>query len=154
MTAPSIELRDVAEDDLQTLFEHQSDPVAAEMAAFPSREREPFMTHWKNVLADEGVVKKAVWLDGQLVGSVVSFDRSSVREVGYWLDRAYWGRGIATGALRSFLKFEPRRPLYGRVAVNNPASVRVLEKCGFVLADDGRTRIAEDGVEEFTLRLA
>ena len=39
-------LRDVHEDDLATLFEHQRDPEAARMAAFSPRERDAFMTHW------------------------------------------------------------------------------------------------------------
>jgi RimJ/RimL family protein N-acetyltransferase len=53
------------------------------------------------------------------------------REVGYWVGRDFWGRGLATKALKIFLEIEETRPLYGVVAVHNIASQRVLEKCGF-----------------------
>ena len=39
---PGVEIRPVQLDDLETLYEHQADPIAAEMAAFPSRDRDVF----------------------------------------------------------------------------------------------------------------
>jgi len=54
-----------------------------------------------------------------------------VREVGYWLGKAYWGKGIATHALELFLEIETTRPLYAAAVKNNTGSIRVLEKCGF-----------------------
>jgi RimJ/RimL family protein N-acetyltransferase len=65
-------------------------------------------------------------------GGVVGFESDGVPEVTYWLGEAYWGRGLATRALRSFLQVDVRRPLYARAAKTSVASVRVLEKCGFV----------------------
>jgi RimJ/RimL family protein N-acetyltransferase len=62
---------------------------------------------------------------------VVSWTQDGVREVGYWIGKAYWGKGIATAALAEFLAVEPTRPLYAHVARHNLGSVRVLEKCGF-----------------------
>jgi RimJ/RimL family protein N-acetyltransferase len=56
------------------------------------------------------------------------------REVGYWIDRAFWGRGVATEALSAFLCLEHIRPLYAGVAKHNVASIRVLQKCGFTLS--------------------
>lgn len=55
-------------------------------------------------------------------------------------------RGIATEAISSFLLLEQTRPLYGSVAKHNAASIRVLQKCGFVSDDpssenDGATHI-------------
>ena len=56
------------------------------------------------------------------------------------------GRGIATEALSAFLLLESTRPLYAGVAKHNAASIRVLQKCGFVVddapsEDDGPTHI-------------
>jgi hypothetical protein len=51
-------LRDVTEGDLPILFEHQLDPDANEMAAFPARDRNDFLTHWAKILADETVIKR------------------------------------------------------------------------------------------------
>src|SRR5215218_9325330 len=50
------------------------------------------------------------------------------REVTYWIGRSYWGKGIATDALTAFLAVERSRPLHARVASDNVASRRVLEK--------------------------
>jgi RimJ/RimL family protein N-acetyltransferase len=48
--------------------------------------------------------------------------------VTYWIGRSYWGKGIATDALTAFLAVDRSRPLQARVASDNVASRRVLEK--------------------------
>jgi RimJ/RimL family protein N-acetyltransferase len=53
--------------------------------------------------------------------------------VGYWIDRAFWGRGITSRALRLLLEEVSRRPLVATTAISNGASLRVLQKCGFVV---------------------
>ena len=54
--------------------------------------------------------------------------------VGYWIGKAYWGRGIASAALRLFLDdVERHRPLLATVVEHNAGSRRVLEKAGFQL---------------------
>ena len=140
MEGAEIELRDVTEEDLPVLFEHQHDPEAARMADFPSRDLDTFMAHWAGILTDESVVKKAVLVGGRLAGNVVCFDHGDRREVGYWVGREFWGRGVGTAALTAFLRQVGERPLYAHVAKRNRASVRVLEKSGFTLVgeeDDG-----------------
>ena len=52
-------------------------------------------------------------------------------EITYWLDRPFWGHGIATEALKLFLTVVPTRPLHARVASDNTGSRRVLAKAGF-----------------------
>ncbi|MBP8242640.1 MAG: GNAT family N-acetyltransferase, partial [Thermoflexales bacterium] len=59
---------------------------------------------------------------------------SGQREVGYWLGREFWGKGIATRALEAFLAIDTTRPLHAFVVHHNLGSIRVLEKCGFVRA--------------------
>jgi len=124
-------LRDVTEDDLPVFFEYQLDPDATRMAAFPARDRKDFMAHWTRILADETVIKKTILFEGNVAGNVVSFVHSGEREVGYWIGKEYWGKGLATGALSVFLNHVRMRPLYAHVARHNVASIRVLEKCGF-----------------------
>jgi RimJ/RimL family protein N-acetyltransferase len=131
-----VRLRDVTEADLPLFFEHQRDPVATQMAAFPARERAPFMAHWASILADPALAKQTILVDGQPAGNIVSWEQDGQREVGYWLGRAYWGRGIATQALAAFLDQVTPRPLYAYVAKHNIGSRRVLEKCGFILTGE------------------
>jgi RimJ/RimL family protein N-acetyltransferase len=126
-----IALRDVIEGDLAALFEHQADPEATRMAAFPARGWDAFMAHWAAILRDPTVVAKAILVDGRLAGNVVCFVQSGRRLVGYWIGRSDWGRGVATAALAALLREVGERPLFAYVVTHNAASIRVLEKCGF-----------------------
>lgn len=145
-------LRDVTQDDLPIFFEHQRDPEATQMAGFPSREREAFMAHWAKVLANPDNDTQAILFDGVVAGNIVSFTQDGEREVGYWLGREFWGKGIATRALTAFLEQIMTRPqhapqhapLHAHVVKHNIGSRRVLEKCGFVLERETE--------EEFVLR--
>lgn len=130
-----IQLRDVEADDLPLFFQHQRDPIAVAMVAFHSRDRDAFDKHWAKLLADDSLLKKTVIVDGEVAGHIGSWTVEGKREVGYWLDRAFWGRGVATEALSAFLCLEPIRPLHAGVAKHNVGSIRVLQKCGFKLSD-------------------
>jgi RimJ/RimL family protein N-acetyltransferase len=146
-------LRDVTEDDLAIFFEHQREPEGVRMAAFPSRDREAFFKHGREiVLGNPRNQKKTIVADGEVVGNVVAWDQDGKRLVGYWIGRAHWGKGIATAAVAELVaRFETARPLYAYVAVQNVGSIRVLEKCGFRREGEGVT--GEDGVKEILLRL-
>lgn len=139
-------LRPVEPSDLPTFFEHQRDPVAVRMAAFPSRERDAFDAHWAKILKSPTGFIRTVLFEGEVAGNVLSFELDGRREVGYWIGRNLWGRGIATRALSLFLEIETTRPLYGHVAKANVGSIRVLEKCGFDSA-------AEENEDAIVLRL-
>jgi RimJ/RimL family protein N-acetyltransferase len=132
----TIHLRNVITSDLPIFFEQQLDPVANQMAAFPARDREAFMAHWTKILADESNILKTILYDDQVAGNIVSWEQSGEQEVGYWLGREYWGKGIATRALAAFLEQVTARPLYAYVAKHNLASIRVLEKCGFTIMSE------------------
>ena len=67
-------LRDVQDEDIPIFFEHQNDPEAIEMAAFPAREWEPFREHWGRIRLDESCVTKAIVSDGEVVGNVLTED--------------------------------------------------------------------------------
>ena len=152
----TIELRDVLASDLPVFFQQQLDPEATQMAAFPARNEEAFMSHWKNrVLADDSVLVKTILMNGEIAGNIVCFEQLGEREVGYWLGKEYWGKGIATQALRQFLRQIPTRPLYAHVAKHNVGSKRVLEKCGFSIMAEERffSQIFGKDIEEYILRL-
>ena len=148
-------LRDVSEQDFPVFFEHQLDPDACEMAAFAGRDPDTFMEPWTDILGDDTVVKRTILFDGHVAGYMVSFERSDKRQLGYWIGKKFWGKGVATRALSVFLGLLEMRPLYAHVAKHNLASLRVLEKCGFTIHAEAMAP-AEEGdpeVEEFILRL-
>lgn len=148
-SAMNVSLREVIEDDLPVFFEHQRDAEAAAMAAFTPRDRDAFMTHWRTrVLGDDTSVARTVLADGEVAGNVVSWSAEGERLVGYWIGREFWGRGVATTALRRFVELLPDRPLRALVAVHNVGSIRVLEKAGFI-----QVRRETSDVEEFVYEL-
>jgi len=147
-------LRDVTEADLPIFYDQQLDPEATQMAAFPSRDRDAFMAHWKKIMSNENVTLKTILFEGQVAGNVVSWEQSGEREVGYWIGKEYWGKGIGTKALAEFLGYVKTRPLYAHVAKHNVASLRVLQKCWFVIS--GEDKFSDESgkeIEEFLLKL-
>jgi len=129
------ELRSVTASDLPTFYLHQADEEAARMADFPIRSETDFYAHWHKIMADPANILRTILYEGQVAGNVVSFIMESRREVGYWLGREFWGKGIATAALQLFLEEITERPLFAFTAHSNPASGRVLQKCGFTLVE-------------------
>ncbi|MGW4598773.1 GNAT family N-acetyltransferase [Streptomyces sp. NPDC004457] len=128
----SVLLRGVTERDLEALFAYEHDPEAARRSRFTPRPRDAFFRHWRErVLGDPDCLARAVTVDGEVAGSVVSWTQEGRRFVGYWLGRPYRGRGIGTRALGRFLELEPVRPLYADPFAGNTASVRLLEAHGF-----------------------
>lgn len=144
-------LRDLDDQDLPVFFEHQRDPVANEMAAFPPRERDAFMEHWAKILTDDTVIAKTILFNGHVAGNIVCFEKSERRLVGYWLGRDMRGKGIAARALSEFVSTIPARPLYADVAKDYVALIRVLQKCGFILSGEDKEPARDGGriVEEF-----
>lgn len=125
-------LRDVAESDLDAFYEHQREPEANEMAIFPARDRQSFDAHWRRILADDSLTKKTIVHEGEVAGNVLSWRQEGRRLVGYWIGREFWGKGLATRAVRELTDELTERPLHAWVATSNIGSIRVLEKCGFV----------------------
>ena len=70
-----------------------------------------------------------------MVGYISCFPADGVDHVGYWIDRAFWGRGIASRALHLLLQEVAKRPLVATAATSNGASLRVLRKYGFVVEE-------------------
>jgi RimJ/RimL family protein N-acetyltransferase len=148
-------LRDVTQSDLPIFFEQQLDPEATRMAAFPARDGDAFTAHWTKILGDETITKKTILFDGHVAGNIVSFEQGGKPQVGYWIGKEYWGKGIATKALSKFLGYVEARPLYAHVAKHHIASIRVLEKCGFTICGEDKefSNAGGEEVEEFILKL-
>jgi RimJ/RimL family protein N-acetyltransferase len=135
-------LRAVTDDDVTVFYDHQRDPEATELTGFAARDRDDHERHWARIRGAPDVVTRTVVSRGDVVGNIVSWVQDGQREVGYWIDRAHWGHGIASRALALFLaEGDVRRPLVAHVAAHNVGSIRVLETCGFEVStedsDDG-----------------
>jgi RimJ/RimL family protein N-acetyltransferase len=154
-----LSLRDVIEDDLRLFFDFQLDPDANSMAAFTAKDptdREAFTAHWKKNLLEPTNINRTIVCDGQVVGSIASYEDGGKPEVTYWIGRAHWGKGIATRALTTFLaQANTTRPIYARVAKDNLGSRRVLEKCGFQVIGEtkGFANARGEEIEELLLEL-
>ena len=128
------------------------------MAAFTSPafdDRTSFEQRLARLRSDASTTNRVIEIDGRVVGTIASFDMEGEREITYWIGREDWGRGIATRALQEFLQLETTRPVYGRAASDNAASIRVLTKCGFLVVGEGRGFAHARGEEtdEVVLRL-
>ena len=157
-------MREVRDEDLPLLFEQWADPVAVHMAAFTApdhMDRDAFERRWSRLRADEvdadwgTVLTRVIVVDDEVAGTIGSWGEPGEREVTYWIGRSYWGKGIATDALTAFLAVDRSRPLHARVASDNVASRRVLEKCGFrvVATERGFAEARSAEIEELVLRL-
>jgi len=139
---PSSTLREWTPDDAASLARHANNPRIAGMM----RDTFPFPYTLEDacrfiVTAMDTAphLYLAIDVGGEAVGGIGIQPLEDVRrrtaEIGYWLSESFWGRGIATDAVRSLVPVAFER--YGIVRLQagifstNPASMRVLERCGF-----------------------
>lgn len=146
----SVTLREVRDDDLEALFELESDVAGSDMIAFLPREpgdRAAFDAHWARIRTDP---ESLIWIiedDGRFAGYALSFLMGGERQIGYWIVQQLWGRGIATAAVDRMLDLIPERPLWASTVDDNLGSQRVLQKAGFVFQHVERTHAARRGTE-------
>jgi ribosomal-protein-alanine N-acetyltransferase len=99
------------------------------------------------------VTQFAIELDGEVIGGAgLELGEEELRfgaELGYWLGRAYWGRGLATRVVNGLLRYAFARlrlvRLHAGVLEGNVASARVLEKCGFSQEGVARRAVYKHG---------
>jgi RimJ/RimL family protein N-acetyltransferase len=151
-------LREWRDADGDVLFRWMSDPAAVRMAAFTAddpSDRAAFDAWLARIAERDDVLRRVAVEDGVPVGTVSFFTMEGEREITYWTDPARWGRGVATRMVAAALELEPTRPIVGRAASANLASVAVLRRAGFV--ETGRNRDFAPGVgaevEETIFRL-
>ena len=154
-----VALRDVRDSDLPVFWAQMSDERAQHMAAVTRGyhyDRAVFDAHWYKVRSDPAVILRTVLADGEVAGHAAVFGPPGEREVTYWVDRAYWGRGVATAALAALLGLERARPLHAHAAADNVGSIQVLRKCGFAVTGRGRIFAQARGeeIDEVALTLA
>lgn len=137
-------LRPWEESDAEALYKYAIDPEVGPRAGWAPHQnveeslevlRELFIgeTMWAIVLKGTSEPIGCIGYLPQGVGNVPTGNNEV--EVGYWIARPFWNRGICTEALQWLVDycFKEQRfnALWGDFFVDNPASGRVMEKCGF-----------------------
>jgi len=93
----------------------------------------------------DGEATFVIALNGEVIGACGVEGRDGSAEIGYWLGVPYWGRGYATEAVRAVIDHAfgdlGHAALAAGARISNPASRRVLEKCGFQWTGVGLYRI-------------
>lgn len=158
MTKNHVVLIETVEDDLNTFFQFQLDKEARYLAAFTSKDpndKAAYIEKYTKHLADPTITMRTIKVNEVIVGSIAKFLMEGEAEITYWIDRKFWGQGIATTALNELLKIVEVRPVFGRVASDNYGSQKVLEKCGFVKIgqDKGFANARQAETEEFIYKL-
>jgi RimJ/RimL family protein N-acetyltransferase len=137
--------------DAQAIIRLAGEKAVAEMSAliphpYPPDLAEKFILRQRQANADGGGLTLAITpkkKPNQLIGMVGigPSPEDGGPEIGYWLGKPHWGDGIATEAVRAlidaFFAYAEHPELAASARVVNPASRRVLEKCGFAAIGSG-----------------
>lgn len=153
-----IQLRPTTVEDLDLLFQFQLDQEGRHLAAFTSKDstnKEAYLAKYTKLLNDPTVNNQTIMADSAIAGSIAKFLMEGNAEITYWIDKEFWGKGVASTALKNFLTIEKTRPIFGRVAFDNLGSQKVLEKNGFVKigTDSGFANARQMEIEEYIYRL-
>jgi RimJ/RimL family protein N-acetyltransferase len=144
METDRILLRPWRESDAGALLKYASDPEVGPRAGWPPhKSEEESLEIIRKVFMNERTWAIELKETGEPIGCIGYFvyGESNISigendaETGYWVARPYWNRGICTEALRLVLDHCSREKGFDTVwsdfFVDNPASGRVMEKCGF-----------------------
>ena len=138
-------LRPWHESDAGMLFKYASDPDVGPRAGWPPHKSvEESLEIIKTVLSAEGMWAVEMKETSEVIGSIGYLPSSASNldieegqcEIGYWIAKPYWNRGICTEALQAVVdycfKVKGFSVLWSDYFPENPASGRVMEKCGFI----------------------
>ena len=145
METERILLRYWQESDAEALFKYASDPDVGPRAGWPTHKsveesREIIRTFFHNDTTWAIVLKET----GEAIGCIGYYTHETSNipigendcEVGYWVGKPYWNNGICTEALKLMLDYciqvKHFENIWADHFTGNPASGRVMEKCGFV----------------------
>ncbi|WP_407403001.1 GNAT family N-acetyltransferase [Sodaliphilus sp.] len=145
METDRILLRRWQESDASALFKYASDPEVGPRAGWPPhKSQEESLDVIKNIFTNDTTWAIVLKETGEAIGAMGYFthDTSNIPigtndcEMGYWVPRPYWNRGICTEALRLMLDYCINVKQFENIwcdhFTGNPASGRVMQKCGFV----------------------
>lgn len=156
LTDGAVRLRRYRADDRDRLVAIADNPRVSRYLAdcFPQPYRSADADRWLELVAKEvRPCNFAVEWEGNLVGGAgidpLGDIYAGTAEIGYWLGEEYWGKGLAARALRLLTGYAFEELLFVRlqalVFAENPASMRVLEKNGYVREGVLRAHVRKNG---------
>src|SRR3569623_1389727 len=107
-----LKLRPTEKCDLEFFFQFQLDKEGIYLAAFTPKDpsdKDAYFQKFTKILADPAINNQTILVDERIVGSIAKFEIEGDAEITYWIDRSFWGKGIATTALKNFLTIENTR---------------------------------------------
>ena len=145
METARIKLRPWLDSDAEALFKYASDPEVGPRAGWPPHKSvEESLNIIRTLFHNPTTWAIVLKTTGEAIGAIgygPSCDcKLPAREgepiVGYWVGKSYWNQGICTEALKLMLEHIRETTdipsLISGHFIDNPASGRVMEKCGFV----------------------
>jgi [ribosomal protein S5]-alanine N-acetyltransferase len=156
IASPSSTLRDWSTNDAASVVKYADNPrIACHLRdAFPSPYTRADADRFIALAIGPGRhLFLAIEVGDEAVGGIgispLEDMRRRTAEIGYWLAEPFWGRGIATDAVRSLVPVAFEQPgivrLEAGIYADNPASMRVLEKCGFVREAIHKKAVTKNG---------
>ena len=137
-------LRPWCEADAEALFRYASDPDVGPMAGWPPHQSvEESLNIIRTVFANDRTWAMELKTTGEPIGCIgyYIYGESNIEigpadaELGYWVGRPYWNQGLCTEAVQRMIAYcmteKGFRTLWCDHFVDNPASGRVMAKCGF-----------------------
>ena len=98
-----INLTQTTLDYLKLLFHFQLDKDAIHLAAFTNKDSKDeiaYVERYSKYLTDPSINMLTIKVNNIVVGSISKFVMENEPEITYWIDRKFWGRGIASNALK------------------------------------------------------
>ena len=145
-------LRPWRDSDAEVLYKYASDPEVGPRAGWaPHKSVEESREIIRTIFHNDHMWAIELKETNEPIGCIgyLAYGESNINigeneaEVGYWVARPYWNRGICTEALRLLIDYcineKGFRTLWSDFFVDNPASGRVMEKCGFRETGEYRT---------------
>ena len=141
-------LRPWRENDAPALFKYASDPEVGPRAGWPPHQSEAESLEFiRTIFHGEGMWAIVLLETDEPIGCVGYLPQEASNipigeneaEVGYWVGAPHWNKGICTEALHAVVEYcfceKGFATLWGDYFIDNPASRRVMEKCGFTDCD-------------------
>ena len=141
---PRLRFRPWVDSDAEVLFKHASDPNVGPRAGWsPHQSVEESLEVIRDIFSNDHTWAIELKENKEVIGCIgyytheesnIGIDKMDA-ELGYWIAKPYWNLGLCTEALRAMIDYcfntKGFFTLWSDFFVDNPASGRVMEKCGF-----------------------